>query len=224
LDREEPTSDRPMLQPEWRIRDHILEARTPLALRVVTLFGYDQHLHIDSNRRVLRLRSRRFWHTVRNELIPFDRIAAIVYGYSGTDVGFQYNFQGAEATDTVDNFPVGILLRDSDRPVTLFVFSGAASLAWDIATEVIDNDFLSVDLEWGINGVEGNEDRESRQFVALLRHYLGVPVRSGMHTRVRAALREQEHPCPRCDRPILKTAPKCVYCGSRFRPADQDSK
>jgi hypothetical protein len=218
---EEPSSGGPMLKPAWRIRDHIFTARTPLAFRIVTLFGYDQHLHIDSNRRVLRIRSRRFWLTVRDEQIAFDRIASIVYGYSGTDVGFKYNFRGAEATDTIDRFPVGIMLRDRDEPLTLFVFSEAASWAFDVAANVIEGDGFNVDLELGI---EGEEDQVSRQFVALLKHYLGVPVRSGMHARVRAAMRDQEHPCPVCDRPIMRTAPKCVYCGTRFGPSDQESQ
>jgi hypothetical protein len=191
------------IKPDWLVRDHSFDARTRWSLRLLSLFAYDRHLHIDTNRQIVVLKVRRFWLSNSKSIIPFTRIKSIVYGYSA---GI-----GLDVSDRPDEFHVGLLLNDAPSPVTLFTFrADVAWLANIAATEWLEDDSIEI---------AGDEEDASREFVALLRKQLGVPARSAMHTRVRAALLADLQPCPKCERKLMKTAIGCVYCGSKFKTA-----
>jgi len=148
------------------------------------------------------LKVRRFWFANSKVIIPFKRIKSIAYGYSA---------MGIEEWDLPDVFRVGLLLDDVPRPITLFTFrADVAWLARIAATEWLEDDTI---------GIAGDEEDASREFVALLRKHLGVPARPAMLARVQAALLADLHPCPKCERKIMRTAIGCVYCGNKFKTA-----
>jgi hypothetical protein len=190
------------IKPAWRVRDHSFDARTQWLPRLLSLFAYDRHLHIDTNRRIVVLKERRFWFATSKVVIPFTRIKSIAYGYSA---------MGLEEWERPDVFRVGLLLNDVSSPITLFTFrADAAWLAHIAANEWLEDDTI---------GIAGDEEDASREFVVLLRKLLGVPVRPAMLARVQAALLVDLHPCPICERKIMRTAIGCVYCGSKFKTA-----
>jgi hypothetical protein len=190
------------LRPSWRAREISFEARTPLVLRMLSLFAYERRLRIDINRRIVLLQTRQYWLSSATRVIPFERIKSIVYGYS---------YIPMEDDDTLDVFRVGLLLDGEPNPLTLFEFRGDAGIAADFALEMTDDLDLNIPIDF-----HTDEESMSEAFVQLLRRYLGKPVRSAMHTRVVEVMRKDLHPCPKCSRQILRSAEKCVYCGTRF--------
>jgi hypothetical protein len=117
---------------------------------------------------------------------------------------------GSGMMDGPDKFHVGLQLKDAPGPITLFTFrAGAAWLANIAASEWLETDLVEI---------ASDEEDASREFVALLRKHLGVPARSAMHARVQAAL-PADTPCPKCERKLLRTAIRCVYCGNKLKTA-----
>lgn len=183
----------------------------PWLSRCLRLFGWDRALRVDSNRRALFFWTRRYWFVTENVIVPVSRIKSIVYGYSGkawTD--FSSGGEGPEASESLDRFHVGLLMNDASPPMHLFTFHGHYVLAADAVVDWLIDEFDMIELT-------GSEEETSREFVWWLRKFLGVPVRSLMHAKVHEALRANLEPCPRCARQIMRTAEKCVYCGSKFR-------
>jgi hypothetical protein len=200
------------IKPTWRVRDHSFEARTPAPLRALTLFAYDRHLRVDTNRRAVFLRVRRYWISTTRTVIPFTRIKSIAYGYSGMSPGAGQISLAQDLKDRLDRFHVGLLLADDPNPVTLFTFRADAGWLAKVAVEWFEEDVggLSPDE------ITGEEEDASRQFVGLLRKHLGVPARSLMHLKVQEALQSQSHDCPNCQRSIMRSATRCVYCAARL--------
>jgi hypothetical protein len=196
-------------KPVWRVRENSFSARTPWLWRCLTLFGWDRTLRIDSNRRALFLKTRRAWLDTRTVVIPFSRIKSIVYEYSGSAwTELPSETPGPDMTDRLDRFHVGLLLHDEPRPVHLYTFHASAARAAGIVLDWVMDDLEEVEII-------GNEEETSREFVRWLRKFLGVPVRSSMHAQVTDALKDQLAPCPQCSRKIMRTAERCVYCGTK---------
>jgi hypothetical protein len=190
------------LRPTWRAREISFEARTPLVLRALSLFGYDRRLRIDSNRRIVLLQTRRYWFQRHTRIIPFERIKSIVYGYSP----LPFADDGA-----LDVFRIGLSLTDEPDPVSLFEFRADAGLAANIALDVGEELSIELPIEF-----ETDEELASETFIQLLKRYLGKPVRSAIHSRVLEAIRKELYPCPHCGRKIMRVAVKCIYCGNRL--------
>lgn len=200
------------IKPRWRVRDHSFEARTPGFLRALSLFAYDRHLRIDTNRRAVFLKVRRFWLSTTRTVIPFTRIRSIVYGYAGMSPGTGQISLAQDVTDRMDKFHVGLLLANDPKPVTLFTFRADAGWLAGLAAEWLDDKLPGL----APDEITGDEEDASRQFVGLLRRHLGVPARPLMQLQVQEALQSQLHDCPNCQRPIMRSATKCVYCTARI--------
>jgi hypothetical protein len=200
------------LKPSWRVRDHSFEARAHWLSRALTLFAYDRHLRIDTNRRAVFLRVRRFWFSRTGTVIPFARIKCIAYGYAGMSTGARQTAPAKEAMDFMDKFRVGLLLADDPDPITLFSFRADAGWLARLAAEWLDDKVAGLSPD----DITGDEEEASREFVGLLRKHLGVPARSLMQSRVQEALQSQLYDCPNCQRQIMRSAPKCVYCSVKF--------
>jgi hypothetical protein len=179
---------------------------------MLALFSYKRHLRVDSNHRVVQLNVRRYWFFSSEETLSFGRIRSIAYSYSALTTEFGLSLRGFAFSDNLNRLPVGLIVEGRTEPLELFTFSGEGSDVTALAGAILDEDLFDNDLL----DIQGDQETSSHDFVVLLRNLLGVPIRTGMHQRVVDAVRPSQHPCPKCERQISRTAIRCVYCGTRF--------
>lgn len=151
----------------WK-QGNMLAARSDWRTQLLTLFGASRLLLVDPIQKAVRIRDRNFWFFVRWHRIPFDAVAAVLYGYSDLSPGQLSPFG---AYRSMDLFTVGLQLRDGSEK-TLFRLFGEG----DFVNEGIFPDWFYWEEDMMTPFVRGGQETESRLFVQALSGLIGAPI------------------------------------------------
>jgi hypothetical protein len=142
-----------------------LSASTAWRLRLLTLGFLYRRVVVDPKKEAVFLRRRYAWLFARCRRIPFGAIKAVTYGYHDMAAVAPWTL----THDGSDLFRVGLRLHNG-RAVHLFFFYGDGTFT---------NDGPLPDWFYWPNYLfdfSGTQQRESRAFVDLLSHLIGVPI------------------------------------------------
>lgn len=160
----------PYLSLAPRVRRHGLQlwASTSLLVRVLTLWSYGRHVHVDAEARYVFLLERKLWVLTSTQLVRFRDIAHVSYRF--VSVPTTWHWLG-RVEDTFESFSVSLKLHDG-RSVLLARFVGEGA-AGDLGTLVLGDDL------WDF---EGAQEDESRLFVAQLCELTGADLVAAQRT------------------------------------------
>jgi len=187
----------------WVKGDHLF-ARTSYPVQALTLFSYSRHLHVDRAEKMIDFEVDRFWMTARRHVIPFARVHYIESGYGKMGTALGYTREGWGATDIMDGFHVGLVLRDPEEYLALFRFVGEGAVETGVEGVLYGGDQI-VDCR-------GGHHEEYAFFVEKLQEFLRVPV--GSQSEAVPDRMGIGHRCSICRRPSTAKAERCWHCGS----------
>lgn len=187
------------LKPWIHLEEGRLEVRTSPLLRALSLFSWCHTVEVDTRRRSIRIRTRRFWRQAQEREIPFDRIEYIDYSLDAIPTGWS----AYGATDQVESFTISLVCREPRERVPFATFSGEGSVSTGWGGMLIGGDEM-VD-------VQGDQESASRRLVEVLRRMVGVSVGSPVpHISDGQGRRYR---CTACGRNCPPTKSRCIYCG-----------
>jgi len=153
------------LSPRIRADESRLMASTPWILRILTLGLWLRLVIVDRSSQTVTLRRRVAWLFLQTEVIPFDQIAGVTYGYED-----EHPFAGLfGAHDSLDHYLVGLRVFGREE-MRLFSFLGEGMFT--------NNGPLPDWWYWDeyLADFTGAQARESRLFVQLLSQMIGVTI------------------------------------------------
>lgn len=152
--------------PEFRKRGRNLVVRTGAAVRRLSLGLLDRTMTVDPDKKVIRVKDRRFWFGEHTEKYPFDLITGVSFGYgsmSSDDSPFTEN--------PMESYSVGLKLYGLPDPdVHLFRFVGEGRFR--------NTGPLPDWVYWyeSLTDICGTHEEQARQFVTALAWVLGKPI------------------------------------------------
>lgn len=154
-------------EPRIRRRGRMVAITSGLRVVVMTLGLLHRTVLLDLDQNVLRIIDRRGWFFRRYRRIPFERVAAVTYGYQDTapfsSVSMEYR--------QWDLYTVGIRLRDQED-VLLFRFFGQG----DYINNSLLPDWMFTDEIVIAELTRGGQETRSRLLVELLSHVMNVDI------------------------------------------------
>jgi hypothetical protein len=177
------------IKPTVRFHQGVLAARTPFILRLASLFGYERKLLVDTVRRNVWLRIRRYWLFREEQQVPFAAIEFIHYEYSRVSTDVSRAWHGPSLADSFNWFTVALAVKGRTDPLLLFRFAGEGAVMTGASGVLVGDSIIDI---------EGDQESASKDFVGHLRRCLGVPVRSNLHQKVVVAMRGTVQPCSKC--------------------------
>jgi hypothetical protein len=169
------TMDSLRIAPNIEVRGDRVSGCTPWLAQLLVLFFYRRSVVVDRRRRRVLVTTRWFWILQYPQIIPFDRIARIIYRAQGLPSLSPYRYLSLRNTDVCDSafFLISIAIKDAAedrrarRELTLFS-------VWE--QQPRDRDWI--DALAGIRTNTRVGDETSGAIVDILHEYLGVPVAS----------------------------------------------
>lgn len=142
-----------------------LVARTSLTGLLLSLGCVYRRVVVDPGHKRIVIHRRLFWLFAKRRVIPFHRVAAIVYAYDDWNPGTSWGWAG----NTMDHFRVGLKLADGDE-VHLFHFAGEGAF--------VNNSPFPDWMFWPdyVCDLAGSQVGESRAFADLLTKMTGAPL------------------------------------------------
>ena len=144
-----------------------LVGRTSFVGLLISLGCVYRRVVVEPRQKRIVIHRRLFWFFTKRRVIPFQRIASIVYSYEDWSPDTSLGWMG----NTMDQFTVGLKLADGDE-VHLFHFAGEGSF--------VNNSPLPDWLFWPNYAfdVAGSQVGESRAFAVLPTKMTGASLSS----------------------------------------------
>jgi hypothetical protein len=169
------TMDSLRIAPNIEVQGDRVSGCTPWLAQLLVLFFYKRSVVVDRRRQRVMVTTRWFWILHFPQIIPFNRIARIVYRAQGLPSLSPYRYLSLRNTDVCDSafFLISIAIKDAAedrrarRELTLFS-------VWE--QQPRDADWI--DKLAGIRMNTRIGDETPGAIVDILHDYLGVPVAS----------------------------------------------
>lgn len=156
-------------EPRIRRRGRMVAITSGWRVLLMTLGLLHRTVLVDLDQNVLRIIDRRGWFFRKYRRIPFQRVAAIAYGYQ--DMA-PFSSVSAEYRQW-DLYTVGIRLRDHEQ-VLLFRFFGQG----DFMNNSLLPDWMFTDEIVITELTRGGQETRSRLLVELLSHVMNVDIQN----------------------------------------------
>ena len=164
------------IAPNIEVQGDRVSGCTPWLAQLLVLFFYCRSVTVDRRRQRVLVTTRWFWILNYPQIIPFDRVARIIYRAQGLPSLSPYPYLSLRTTDVCDSafFLISIAIKDAaedrraHRELTLFT-------VWEQQPRQRD----WIDKLAGIRTDNTRiGDETSGAIVDILHEYLGVPIAS----------------------------------------------
>ena len=196
------------LAPRVSIDRSSLRIRTNALLEVLSLGASCTEAVIDSRRRRIDVRRRRFWRTSFRSY-RFSEVDHVSYNHAdlGTSWIASASLRGgvqAGRADTVERFCLGLVMKDGER-VPIATFRGEGARTTGLMGVALGDDVLDF---------HGSQERDSRALVEQVLARLQVRLGPALLAEERGAELTQQ--CPSCGQRTSINRADCLYCGARL--------